>query len=598
MHTHFGPKITNTIVNLQIEKIPLFFNSLDQYFGSFINPLLEETRAHLHSSMNPISKAPFAEVISMEEISPKDLGLYNIKINKWKNGVKEILTFGDIFILSDVKPNVVSDLQRIGKTWTFASLCSIEEADNDQKSSISFTLKTWQPNFKLAPNHQQQQPIFLLYLVNVLSYIRIWNALHMNNKNSSKSSIFDQILLCPSPGPNSNNNNKLSCNYCKNGLLSDNMSNNLLCTMLNESQVEAIGCCLETTSFEHKFGVELIWGPPGTGKTKTVGILLLELLKNNCRTVACAPTNTAIMQLASKFLALVKETHETKECGTEGRFCNLGEILLFGNNSKLKVGFADKYMFLDYRVERLQKCFHPFTGWMHCFASMIDFLEDCVSQFRHINHDDDVSFLDFVRTRYRVLASALRDCVSIFCTHVSRRVLKDNFERMGGCLMSLIGSLQSLLFQKWVSSEEVERVFSSNQNYYESSALGKYKELLKARNDCILVLKSVQESLGLVVDLPRTANKGKILDFCFKNASLFFCTVSSSFKLYSKSLKPLKVIVIDEAAQLKECESLIPMQLADIKHAILVGDECQLPAMVESKVRIFLPFYPYLKYIY
>ncbi|MED6110882.1 hypothetical protein PIB30_047030 [Stylosanthes scabra] len=49
-------------------------------------------------------------------------------------------------------------------------------------------------------------------------------------------------------------------------------------------------------------------------------------------------------------------------------------------------------------------------------------------------------------------------------------------------------------------------------------------------------------------------------------------------------MEPLNILVIDEAAQLKECESIIPLQLQGINHAILVGDECQLPATVESKV--------------
>ncbi|KAK1281543.1 hypothetical protein QJS10_CPB22g01221 [Acorus calamus] len=49
-------------------------------------------------------------------------------------------------------------------------------------------------------------------------------------------------------------------------------------------------------------------------------------------------------------------------------------------------------------------------------------------------------------------------------------------------------------------------------------------------------------------------------------------------------VEPLELLVIDEAAQLKECESLIPLQLTGIRHAILIGDVCQLPAMVKSKV--------------
>ncbi|KAJ3708111.1 hypothetical protein LUZ61_011816 [Rhynchospora tenuis] len=46
---------------------------------------------------------------------------------------------------------------------------------------------------------------------------------------------------------------------------------------------------------------------------------------------------------------------------------------------------------------------------------------------------------------------------------------------------------------------------------------------------------------------------------------------------------PFEVLVVDEAAQLKESESLIPLLLPCIKHVVLIGDEHQLPALVKSK---------------
>lgn len=50
--------------------------------------------------------------------------------------------------------------------------------------------------------------------------------------------------------------------------------------------------------------------------------------------------------------------------------------------------------------------------------------------------------------------------------------------------------------------------------------------------------------------------------------------------------EPLEYLLIDEAAQLKECESAIPLQLSVLRHAIFFGDERQLPALVKSKVFI------------
>ncbi|KAF6160459.1 hypothetical protein GIB67_019228 [Kingdonia uniflora] len=63
---------------------------------------------------------------------------------------------------------------------------------------------------------------------------------------------------------------------------------------------------------------------------------------------------------------------------------------------------------------------------------------------------------------------------------------------------------------------------------------------------------------------------------------------AAQLKEYSKGMIPFGLLVIDEAAQLKECETLIPLQLPEIQHAVLIGDEHQLPATIISKVRVLV----------
>lgn len=50
---------------------------------------------------------------------------------------------------------------------------------------------------------------------------------------------------------------------------------------------------------------------------------------------------------------------------------------------------------------------------------------------------------------------------------------------------------------------------------------------------------------------------------------------------------PFDVLIIDEAAQVRECESVIPLRLHGFRHAILVGDDCQLQPIVQSHVMFF-----------
>nr|GEX44890.1 UvrD-like helicase, ATP-binding domain, P-loop containing nucleoside triphosphate hydrolase [Tanacetum cinerariifolium] len=94
-------------------------------------------------------------------------------------------------------------------------------------------------------------------------------------------------------------------------------------------------------------------------------------------------------------------------------------------------------------------------------------------------------------------------------------------------------------------------------------------------------LRTLQISLQELA-LPCFSNKYAITQFFFERVSVIFCTTSSSYKLHAVNMEPLNILVIDEAAQSKEAESTIPLQLPGMKHAILIGDERQLPTMVNS----------------
>ncbi|KAF8398739.1 hypothetical protein HHK36_014597 [Tetracentron sinense] len=162
-------------------------------------------------------------------------------------------------------------------------------------------------------------------------------------------------------------------------------------------------------------------------------------------------------------------------------------------------------------------------------------------------------------------------------------------------LIDLLESFGNLLSRDDIVCGELEELFSQPDAVenacpcfvdtigFESVKCSTSTLLFKRRSECLFLLRSLRKSFdGL--NLPNFMSKISVREFCFQTASLIFCTASSSFKLHSVVMEPLDLLVIDEASQLKECESIISLQLSDIRHAILIGDECQLPAMVHSKV--------------
>jgi hypothetical protein len=368
--------------------------------------------------------------------------------------------------------------------------------------------------------------------------------------------------------------------------------------------------CLHKIHCNHKCAVELIWGPPGTGKTKTISTLLFTLLRMGCRTLTCAPTNAAIREVASRTLKLVKESFE-RDNGIGALFFPLGDILLFGNKEWLQLGSDIEEIHLDYRIKRLTECLGPLTGWRHCFASMIDLLEDCVSQYNifleneslkekeHNNENEIDSFLDFLRKRFVSTSSSLKNCILVFCTHLPKKtVLEQNFQNMVS-LIGLLESFETLLIQDNVESEALEELFSYSKLPADISLSSMNMPFLlyERRRECLSVLRAFNGSFNLL-DRLSVMSKRSIEEYFLQKASLLFCTASSSSKLHSVPMRqPLSIMVIDEAAQLKECESTIPLQLRGLRHAILFGDECQLPAMVKSNVckcYLVTPFFSFL----
>ncbi|XP_060960163.1 uncharacterized protein LOC115722733 [Cannabis sativa] len=577
----------------KVEKIPESFESVRHYLGSFVYPLLEETRVQLYSSMDVLYRLPFAEVVDFHETKPYGKSVYQVQVDYWRNRFSDrskepYKTLpGDIMILVNAIPQTFSDLERTGRSWSFLSVSFITEDEDENGDDSSSTYFKVNASKEFELEMQMKTSLFVVFLANLTTNKRVWKALHM----SRNLKMLDYVLCNRSEV-------KKDCDTCfeENCCISDEKLVKSLSSNMNESQTSAVLSCLHMMHCENRDAFELIWGPPGTGKTKTNATLLVSLMKLNYRTLVCAPTNVAITEVASRVLKIVTES--------ESMFCSLGDILLFGNKERLKVGSDIEDIFLEHRIQRLTECLGP-LGWNNCFTSMINFLENCVSQY-HVFLENELikeqeqsseskikekgstekleSFLDYVRKRFVSIVEQLRKCIWILCTHLPQSyILDQNFHNMTN-LAELLDRFETLLFEDSLISEDLEKIFSCAEVIDDSTdSFANNSYLLSVRNVCLSMLRTLHGSLKQLT-FPNFISKEAITEFCFQRASLIFSTASSSFKLHHIKIEPLDVLVIDEAAQLKECESTIPLQLPGIKHAVLFGDEWQLPATVNSKI--------------
>ncbi|XP_044318466.1 helicase sen1-like [Triticum aestivum] len=338
---------------------------------------------------------------------------------------------------------------------------------------------------------------------------------------------------------------------------------------LNDSQTGAILSCVSAVQCGGGSSkVSLIWGPPGTGKTKTITVLLLAAMKLKYRVLTCAPTNTAVCQVASRLLALRKQHPDA--CA--GRRRCLGDLSLFGNSDRMPIDNDLDEIFLDTRLSRLRKCFSPGTGWKQCLRSLEMFLS------RKQKDGTQLLRYNFPTHTFHPISKELSGCFETIMSQVPMHcILESNYSNIA-LLIKMLDDFSKLLGQKSVQ-EEVPTWWRQKQK--RGGLMGYSEEVIRSMREKMSAILDVTRTLMRDLKLPLTRKFYKIKEFCMESASLIFCTVSGSAKLEGEAMD---MLLIDEAAQLKECESLIPLQLSGLKHAVLIGDECQLSAMVKSKV--------------
>ncbi|XP_021823824.1 probable helicase senataxin isoform X2 [Prunus avium] len=555
--------LNNHLYKNQVPKIPETFSTVTTYKKSFIPSLIEETYADLLSNMMTLSHAPTCEILTVDYSKyhkpPKAL-FYDItykkdaEVDQNHKGPMYEPQVGDLIALTNVKPKCIDDLNRPQRFYLIAYVDGVTDLEKFP-DDFEFKILSSKPIGFGEQDTQQskRETLFAVYLMNMTTNIRVWNAL---NSEGGNTNVIEKVLQ-----PNSDDGS--SCTVCfPKEKCSPDLSTiwpTISSHSLNESQEAAILNCISLSKCQHQNAVKLIWGPPGTGKTKTVSLSLFALFKLKCRTLTCAPTNIAVLEVAARLRRLVNHSLEYGKYG-------LGDIILFGNKKRMKVdGNADLLdVFLDYRAETLYKCLVPLSGWKHLLESMICLLEDPDKQYslyleKHrengqenekytngnaesVSKDDPLTFEEFMREEFGSVGDAMKFCMVNFYTHlptscISLKVVKDMV-----AALRLLKSFKSSLHSIGVPDEGSKLLLNDFKG--PGSIGGWFTQL---RKKCVCKLKL----------LPRE---------------------------FSAAVRPLELLVIDEGAQLKECESAIPLQLSGIRHAILIGDERQLPAMVKSKV--------------
>ncbi|KAL3525107.1 hypothetical protein ACH5RR_013479 [Cinchona calisaya] len=573
--------------------------------------------------MTTLSRAPICEVfdvnVSKDCKPPKDL-YYSILLKQMRQSEKKGLNepeIGDLIALTDVRPKRIGDLNRPKRPYVLALIQGLNSKDNGSFRLLILSSKPIEFEKQGNGKSKKGDKLFAVYLTNLTTSMRLWKALNPDPKVANMR-IFEAVLQVD---PNVRFQAGGNCTLCSNAITEGTPESYSSAAIrdfgLDKSQETAVLDCVATKECHHKNSVKLIWGPPGTGKTKTVASLLFALLHLKCRTLTCAPTNVAVLGVINRLMTFVRPT---LECDSYG----LGDIVLFGNGERMKIDDYEELfdVFLDYRISSLSYCF---SGWKGITQSMIRLLEDPKKQYQlylnkerkkeqndddehdivqegqmeeglkdnkhkfwkkkvvqslkeskkkktkekaassqNLNHKEEkrnlskkvvtsLSFDEFFMKEFESIGNQLIFCITSLYTHMPTSSIQMEVMKEMKSVFDMLQALGSLMHKVTLANEGLREVL------YGKRLKIRFNELRMTRIECLVKLKLIREKISL----PDLTGYNKIRSFCLNSAFLIFCTASSSVKLHTKGMAPLELLIIDEAAQLKECESTLPLQLPD-----------------------------------
>lgn len=179
-----------TVFFLQVQQIPDTFLSARHYLSSFVGPLVAETHADLRSCMMNLGSLPVREIHNIWESKdfshPKNL-LYmgtleelpesdkEGKENKKRNYEPECW---DLIVISGLRPKRLEDLISEKRPYTVALVIKLPNVEDDG----AFDFKILSSRLVDFGDEEKANKLFAVHITNLLTNIRIWSALHVDQK--------------------------------------------------------------------------------------------------------------------------------------------------------------------------------------------------------------------------------------------------------------------------------------------------------------------------------------------------------------------------------------------------------------------------------
>ena len=337
-----------------------------------------------------------------------------------------------------------------------------------------------------------------------------------------------------------------------------------MASKLNESQRLAICRCVRACGAGLLSAIQVVHGPPGTGKTATLVALLSTLLTagngKKRRVWVAAPTNQAICEVARRACRdLVLDQNSNVEPF---------ELVLIGDESRLVFNGPSnlKLLHLDSRVERL---LNAQTSWNGCLSAIRAFNALTLDPRQSAQATPASKTFDVWDQALKSLLESCSKCIEsarVVASEIPLAALPTAarlaMKEAAGVLVRFVGELKTILSVP--NQQQFELVGAAH------SRLMDRLKLLTGR----VHLRSERKEMREMV---------------LTGARVLFSTVSTAGSLELQRLKHdnedfvVDMAVVDEATQLVEASTAI-MLSPGLGCLVLAGDHKQLPPTVISRL--------------
>lgn len=187
----------------KMKRIPSTFSDLKSYLESYTSPLLEEMRMEMSSSLEAISTMPSTKISWIEQ--KKNNKVYDIVFDADSQNSKAcnrpesyVPSVGDIIILSDVKPEHISDITRNGRPYIVAFVTEGGDEDDDSPPVKYVIISSGKIDSEDGKCQDRKEiKLFAAYLLNIVTYIRIWRCLDYNTAVRRNQSLIQEMVHYP-----------------------------------------------------------------------------------------------------------------------------------------------------------------------------------------------------------------------------------------------------------------------------------------------------------------------------------------------------------------------------------------------------------------